>query len=433
MTIKVITVDNYTIASILNVSSNINSKILTPEINNQEYQYLFLPLDIVNENVTQYPLDTYGILNKKKLLFREPITGEQISYVYAKKHFEIATEQSEHTIETLSSKLFYLYEIKNISHKYKNSIFTNLKSKNVNIIFPNSSTIHIISDDITNLKKYVKILSGMMPNDNFICKIKIPKELSVNKNGKIVNNITINNDTYLGMTYQISQILKISLNDIKTTVTASENDNNYINKIFFTFYNFIPNFITPFLFKFLLRLNKSKKFSNQVLEIDNFYNFENYFFTNSIDDELSIGSFSKGKFLPKVNIIGKNKDLKGMLKSKVSIICSSDLNIKSKNDIIYLKTSSNKSQAGYRISKSSYELLNLENYYYEVATTGLILMADINKNINKKNLTYSAKSKYSDDKQKSLDSFDAKSYKPTLPKLPKPRISFNWPIRAKKQ
>ena len=78
---------------------------------------------------------------------------------------------------------------------------------------------------------------------------------------------------------------KILSKSIKSPIKASGSNSNYINKLFFTFYNFIPNFLSSFIFKFLLRLNKAYNFSNQVLEIDNLYNFESYFFSNSIDEE----------------------------------------------------------------------------------------------------------------------------------------------------
>ena len=433
MSIKNLTVDNHIIASIIDASFKTKVKLFAPDVNNHRYQYFFLPSDTINESITQYPLDTYGILNKTKLLMREPITGDQISYIQNEAKFDHIDESKELSVKTTNKKIFYFYEIKNTPHKYQNSIFTNLKSKNINIIFPNSETIHVISDDISNLKKYIKKLSNKIANVSLITEITIPKEMSINENGEIINYININNDTYLGMTYQISQIFKILFKDIRSNIKASQNDNNYINKIFFVFYNFIPNFITPFLFKFLLRLNKSNKFSNQVLEIDNFYNFENYFFYTPIDDEFSKMRLIKGKFIPKITIKEKNKDIKDLFSSEINIICSSNLNIKTKNNVIYLKTPLNKNQSGYIISQSSFEYLNLEKYYYEVSSSGLILMVDLNDNINKKIESSSSKSKYSDPKQVSLDSFDTNNFKPSLPKLPKLKFNFNWPLKPKKQ
>ena len=227
--------------------------------------------------------------------------------------------------------------------------------------------------------------------------------------------------------------MRILSKDINAVIKASENHNSYINKLFFIFYNFIPNIISPFLFKFLLRYNKSNQFSDQILEIDNLYNLESYFFSNIIDEDYSNSDLKKGKFLPRINILDKKIDLKDLLNGERNIICSSHLTINSKLNIIYLKTHFDKKINGHNISQSSYERLNLKNRYYEVSSTGLILLSDLNSNLIKKYKSKLLNTKYSDLRQKSLDSFDIKDFKPSLPKFPKPRISFNWPFRTKKQ
>jgi hypothetical protein len=427
------TVDNYILASILEVSNFSNVKLTEKIIFKNKHQYFFMPSNMINDNFNHYPLDTYGILNKSKLLMREPITGDQISYITNNAEFNFTNGTNGLVIETKISKIFYFYEIKNIPHKYTNSIFTNLKSKNINIVFPSSDTIHVISDNINNLKKYVKKLSNNVVDIKSIVELKIPKEMTINENNKIINNISILNDTFLGMTYQLTQILKILSKSIKSPIKASESNSNYINKLFFTFYNFIPNFLSSFIFKFLLRLNKAYNFSNQVLEIDNFYNFESYFFSNSIDEEYLTNGYIKGKFLPKIKLLDENRDLKDILSNENTIICSSDVSLKSTSDVIYLKVSSNKNKDGYNISQSTFELLNLDERYYVVSQSGLIMMIDLNKNLNDKSNASSLVSQYTDKKQISLDSFNTKNFKPSLPKLPKPRISFNWPFRTKKQ
>ena len=61
------------------------------------------------------------------------------------------------------------------------------------------------------------------------------------------------------------------------------------------------------------------------------------------------------------------------------------------------------------------------------------MMLDLNKNLNDQIDNSSLKSQYTDKKQISLDSFNTKNFKASLPKLPKPRISFNWPFKTKKQ
>jgi len=426
-------VDNYILASILEVSNYSNVKLTEKTIYKNNYQYFFMPSNMINDNFDHHPLDTYGIINKSKLLMREPITGDQISYIINNTEFTSTNETSGLVIETKISKIFYLYEIKNMPHKYANSIFTNLKSKNINIVFPSNDIIHVISDNINNLKKYVKKLSNKILDINSILEIKIPEEIIINKNNKIINNINIMNDTFLGMTYQLTQILKILSKDIKSPIKASENNTNYINKLFFTFYNFIPNFLSSLIFKFLLRLNKTYNFSNQVLEIDNLYNFENYFFSNSIDEEYLTNGYIKGKFLPRIKLLDKNKDLKDILSNENTIICSSDLSLKSTSDVIYLIAPSNKNKEGHNVSQSTFDLLNLDERYYVVSQSGLIMMIDLNKNLNDKSNASSLDSQYTDKKQISLDSFNTKNFKPSLPKLPKPRVSFNWPFRAKKQ
>ena len=161
--------------------------------------------------------------------------------------------------------------------------------------------------------------------------------MTINENNKIINNISILNDTFLGMTYQLTQILKILSKSIKSPIKASGSNSNYINKLFFTFYNFIPNFLSSFIFKFLLRLNKAYNFSNQVLEIDNLYNFESYFFSNSIDEEYLTNGYIKGKFLPKIKLLDENRDLKDILSNENTIICSSNVSLKSTSNVIYLK------------------------------------------------------------------------------------------------
>jgi hypothetical protein len=407
--------------------------LFTQCTSNQENQFFYLPSDIVNKNVLQYHLDTYGIINKSKLLLREPITGDQISYTASDAQFELGADTKGINISTTNNKNFFFYKINNLSHKYANSIFTNLKSKSINIIFPTPKSIHLISDNVITLKKYVKKISNKIVEDKYISEIIVPKIITIKENDKVINKIEINNDTFLGMTYQISQVMRILSKDINAVIKASENHNSYINKLFFIFYNFIPNIISPFLFKFLLRYNKSNQFSDQILEIDNLYNLESYFFSNIIDEDYSNSDLKKGKFLPRINILDKKIDLKDLLNGERNIICSSHLTINSKLNIIYLKTHFDKKINGHNISQSSYERLNLKNRYYEVSSTGLILLSDLNSNLIKKYKSKLLNTKYSDLRQKSLDSFDIKDFKPSLPKFPKPRISFNWPFRTKKQ
>ena len=126
-------VDNYILASILEVSNYSNIKLTEKIIYKNKYQFFFMPSNIINDNFNHYSLDTYGILNKSKLLMREPITGDQISYIINNTEFSSTNEISGIVIETKISKIFYLYEIKNMPHKYANSIFTKQKKTVVDV------------------------------------------------------------------------------------------------------------------------------------------------------------------------------------------------------------------------------------------------------------------------------------------------------------
>tara|TARA_Y100000996_G_scaffold414693_1_gene406345 strand:- start:7177 stop:8466 length:1290 start_codon:yes stop_codon:yes gene_type:complete len=429
MVLKSLTVDNYITALILSSLSKNKVKLSSSSLLNNKHNYYCTPSNLLLSKITKFPLDTFGILKKNKLLLREPIVGEQISYANNNNNFEVASKIEGIHTETLVEKKFFFYALENYPHKYLSSIFTNLKRKNINIIFPDSETVHLYSDDQNTLKKYIKKLSNINCGEDSIYEFNIPKEISILENDKIINNITIENQTFLGMTFQLSRLLQTILKDNSQSINSTNNQNHYLNNLFFTFYHFLPNFLSSFIFKFLLRMNGAINFSNQVLELANLYTYENHIFSNPIDDEQSLILFNKGYFLPKVFLLNKKKDLSEILHEGESIICCSSLDISSKNNVIQLKHTPERA-VGFTISKSSYDLLKLDKCYYVVSSTGLIKMVDINYNFQKKVKPSSSKSKYSDHKQKSLDSFISKNYKPSLPKF---NFSFKMPFRPKKQ
>ena len=108
MNFKNLNVDNYVIASIIDAISETKVKLFNLDNSNQESQFFFLPLGMVKENIVQYPLDTFGILNKKKLLMREPITGDQISYINNINQFDYTDKNNVPSIKTVNSKFFIL-------------------------------------------------------------------------------------------------------------------------------------------------------------------------------------------------------------------------------------------------------------------------------------------------------------------------------------
>ena len=91
-----------------------------------------------------------------------------------------------------------------------------------------------------------------------------------------------------------------------------------------------------------------------------------------------------------------------------------------------IANSSSKNHCDAKINDSAYELLNLDKCYYLVSPSGLITMVDLNSNLNQKSSETSSKSKYSDNQQKTLDTFDVSKFKPSLPK-----IKFRFPFFQK--
>ena len=128
-------VDNLIVGTILKSISKSSIKLKNKIENNSSSSYFFVPSSLIDHESVMTQIDTYGILNKNKLLFREPIIREQISYV--KFENEINYQNELHGVDIISNqnKTFYFYSIENFVHKYESSVFSNLSSNNVNIIF----------------------------------------------------------------------------------------------------------------------------------------------------------------------------------------------------------------------------------------------------------------------------------------------------------
>ncbi len=423
-----IEVDNEILASVIDAQFGIKSQ-LSSNIEKANFkQTIFFPQDNLKSNTfNSVPLDTYGIINKSKLFTREPITGEQISYLINDNGYNVKDNNPDIKIETTDYKIFYRFEINEIQHKYCSSIFTNLKFKKINIVFPNSSTIHFFSENISLLKKYIKKIANKKIQESDLIKIKVPTSLSIyySKNNN-TKEITIKNKSYLGICFEIVNLLSLNTLDTKNTYNSSNNNNYYINILFFNFYNFFPKFISLFIFKFLLRFNKSYIFSNQVLEINNNFNKQNNFFSNIIDDNQYPSYLSKGTFFPNLKLSNK-KHIYEILKDDDTYILSNKYKIKNIKNFIFLSDGSDKNS--YQIGKSSYDYLNLDKCYYITDNHGLITTVDIVDNIGIINHE-DIDSKYSDNKQSSIDNFYATGYEPSLPKLKLPKI---WPFKSKTQ
>lgn len=420
-----IEVDNEILAAVIDAHFGVKHKISLNSEKKNITEGIFIPQDKCNSKIlNSVTLDTYGIINKSKLFTREPITGEQILYLINDISYPSKSNNPDIKIETTDYRNFYKFEINDIKHKYCSSIFTNLKYKKINIVFPNDSTIHFFSENLSLIKKYVKKIANKKIQESDLIKIKVPTNLSIlyaNKNSK---DISIKNKSYLGICFELVNLLSLNMLDEKSIYNSSNNNNYYINILFFNFYNFFPKFISLLIFKFLLRFNKCYIFSNQVLEINNNFNKQNNYFSNIIDDNQYPSYLSKGTFFPNIKLNNK-KHIHDLLKNDDTYILSDKYKLKNTINVILLSEISNKNT--YQISKSSYDYLNLDKCYYIVDNHGLITTVDIVDNIGITNVSDS-NLKYSDNKQSSIDNFYATGYEPSLPKLKLPKI---WPFKSK--
>ena len=420
-----IEVDNEILAALIDAHFGVKHKISLNSEKKNITEGIFIPQDKCNSKIlNSVTLDTYGIINKSKLFTREPITGEQIIYLINDISYPFKSNNPDIKIETTDYRNFYKFEINDIKHKYCSSIFTNLKYKKINIVFPNDSTIHFFSENLSLIKKYVKKITNKKIQESDLIKIKVPTNLSIlyaNENSK---DIFIKNKSYLGMCFELVNLLSLNMLDEKSIYNSSNNNNYYINILFFNFYNFFPKFISLIIFKFLLRFNKCYIFSNQVLEINNNFNKQNNYFSNIIDDNQYPSYLSKGTFFPNIKLNNK-KHIHDLLKNDDTYILSDKYKLKNTINVILLSEISNKNT--HQISKSSYDYLNLDKCYYIVDNHGLITTVDIVDNIGITNVSDS-NLKYSDNKQSSIDNFYATGYEPSLPKLKLPKI---WPFKSK--
>ena len=420
-----IEVDNEILAALIDAHFGVKHKISLNSEKKNITKGIFIPQDKCNSKIlNSVTLDTYGIINKSKLFTREPITGEQILYLINDISYPSKSNNPDIKIETTDYRNFYKFEINDIKHKYGSSIFTNLKYKKINIVFPNDSTIHFFSENLSLIKKYVKKIANKKIQESDLIKIKVPTNLSILYTNKNSKDISIKNKSYLGICFELVNLLSLNMLDEKSIYNSSNNNNYYINILFFNFYNFFPKFISLIIFKFLLRFNKCYIFSNQVLEINNNFNKQNNYFSNIIDEYQYPSYLSKGTFFPNIKLNNK-KHIHDLIKNDDTYILSDKYKLKNTIKVILLSEISNKNT--YQISKSSYDYLNLDKCYYIVDNHGLITTVDIVDNIGITNVSDS-NLKYSDNKQSSIDNFYATGYEPSLPKLKLPKI---WPFKSK--
>ncbi|MDC3146820.1 hypothetical protein OA857_03880, partial [Alphaproteobacteria bacterium] len=183
-----IEVDNEILAALIDAHFGVKHKISLNSEKKNITEGIFIPQDKCNSKIlNSVTLDTYGIINKSKLFTREPITGEQILYLINDISYPSKSNNPDIKIKTTDYRNFYKFEIKDIKHKYCSSIFTNLKYKKINIVFPNDNTIHFFSENLSLIKKYVKKITNKKIQESDLIKIKVPTNLSIlyaNENSK---------------------------------------------------------------------------------------------------------------------------------------------------------------------------------------------------------------------------------------------------------
>ena len=203
-------VDNSIVGMILLSLSRYKIKFKNQDKEKTEFSYFISPSYLIGEDLENIQLDTYGILNKNKLLLREPIIRDQISYVKFDRDINFKDDLNGIDIISEQIKIFYFYSIENYDHKYNLSAFTNLGLNKVNIIFPNKDTIHFYSEKKDVLKKYIKKLTKNIVDNKYFTEIKLPTRLELRENNSLINAYELTNKTFIGLS-STGQFVKFNL------------------------------------------------------------------------------------------------------------------------------------------------------------------------------------------------------------------------------
>ena len=420
---KIVSIDSQFLASII---ASLPGYELSGDLTSFNSTHLVLPYSFSDLDLSdEISMNSFGIINKSKLFLREPIIGEDLIYRNVKT-VNISNKKADISISTNSSKSFYLASIDNIQHKFSSSIFTNLSINNLNILFPSSEKIILISESPKIIKLYAKKLLNLNLSEDLIDNIKIPTSIKITEKEQISKIIEINNKSYVGICFQLANLLKSNLLN-SNLIISSPNQTNYIFKLFTNFFTLIPSSLSSFVFKFLLRFIGVNSFSKQLLEINNLYSVENYYFTNDMDASQS-PFYSNGKYFPNLKILNSNKSFNSYLEGAENLIISSKFSINTKKNIIKLTSDSVSNKNELQISQGSYDFLDLDKYCYNISQDGLIKTSDLLVNIKKMGRSKSEKYKYSDPKQKVIDAFKVSQFEKGIPPFRLPKL---WPFKAK--
>jgi hypothetical protein len=312
--------------------------------------------------------------------------------------------------------------LEKIDHKYTGTIIRNISfSHSVNIFFPTTNSIVIISDNEKELNTYKKVFDKGNINNSKTSTISIPSkiEITTSKNNKKI--VEINNSSFVSASIQLSDLIEENTLSSDTYV-ISNNQINFITKINLILLNFIPSFIAPILLKFFQTYEGSQQFHKQVLEINYLISRDNFKFADVFEYQNQSSYLTGSKILNlKFTKNTKKYLLKDLLTSEKNLLTfnvdhSSNFN---GNKILI-------SNKDFTINQHTFDLLKLNTFSILLSKTGLILeMFDNNlKNPFLENEIES--SAYTDDKQLAYDAFNLNKFKPELPKIPKlkvPKIS----------
>ena len=224
----------------------------------------------LNSINSDYPIDSYGMLSKNKLLFKEPIILSNLKIHFRNKNLVNKYQEDSNiiNIESFDEKKFFSIHLKKINHKYKNLILKTLSLSNSStIFFPTENSIIIIADSLKELQTYQKVFDKNNSDNVQIEIIKIPTKIKIinsEKNKKILHT---NNSSFLSMSVQLSDLIEENLPN-SDLYMASDNQISLTTKLIMMSLNFIPIFIATFLLRFLQRHIGSFQFYKQLLGIN---------------------------------------------------------------------------------------------------------------------------------------------------------------------
>jgi|TARA_B110000114_G_C15055715_1_gene383189 hypothetical protein len=371
----------------------------------------------LNSINSDYPIDSYGMLSKNKLLFKEPIILSNLKIHFRNKNLVNKYQEDSKiiNIESFDEKKFFSIHLKKINHKYKNLILKTLSLSNSStIFFPTENSIIIIADSLKELQTYQKVFDKNNSDNVQIEIIKIPTKIKIinsEKNKKILHT---NNSSFLSMSVQLSDLIEENLPN-SDLYMASDNQISLTTKLIMMSLNFIPIFIATFLLRFLQRHIGSFQFYKQLLGINYLISRDSFKYSDVFEYQNKL-NYLVGSKIPDFKFSKNNKEfyLKDLLYSEKNFLTTDqDSNpVFSGNKILI-------SSNGYMINDHAYSLLSLNTHSYILTNSGLVI--EVFENNSKVPFLEPKIDKvgYVDDKQLVIDTFDVKNFKSELPKLPK--------------